>query len=123
MGNVPTAQRTDFLTYDRTLGIAAMEGRGFYFPADTAVGADGRLYTVNRALDIATQGVRVTAYDLESLKRSFEATTESCGNSVESTWLRHFSVRAPTETRRAGDRVRLVGTDRDQLPVIERPRE
>ena len=66
MGNVATAQRTDFLTYDRTLGIAAMEGRGFYFPADTAVGVDGRLYTVNRSLDIVPHGVRVTAYDLES---------------------------------------------------------
>ena len=42
-----------------------MEGRGFSFPADTAVGKDGRLYTVNRA-DHETRQVRVTMYDLDS---------------------------------------------------------
>ena len=30
-----TAQQTDFLVYDRTLGMTVMEGKGFYYPVDT----------------------------------------------------------------------------------------
>ena len=54
------------LRYDRTIGLATMEGRGFFFPSDTAVGKDGRIFTVNRGIDIDSRGVRVTAYDLDS---------------------------------------------------------
>ena len=43
-----------------------MEGRGFYFPSDTAVGKDGRLYTANRSVEIDRRGVRITAYSLDS---------------------------------------------------------
>ena len=43
-----------------------MEGRGFYYPVDTDMGLDGRLYTVNRSLDGANQGIRVTMFNLDS---------------------------------------------------------
>ena len=65
MGTRHTAPRTDFLKYKRTIGLSTMEGRGFSFPADTAVGKDGRLYTVNRA-DHDPRQPRVTMYDLDS---------------------------------------------------------
>ena len=58
--------RADFLRYSHTIGLATMQGRGFLFPADTAVGGSGRLYTVNRSLDVDPRGVRVTMYDLDS---------------------------------------------------------
>lgn len=66
MTNVPAARLSGFLTYSHTIGIATMQGRGFYFPADTALGKDGRLYTVNRSVEADTRGVRVTAYNLAS---------------------------------------------------------
>ena len=66
MTNDSAARSSGFLTYSHTIGIANMVGRGFYFPADTAVGTNGRLYTVNRGLDADTRGVRVTAYNLAS---------------------------------------------------------
>ncbi len=66
MNSVPATRRSGSLKYSLTIGIAAMEGRGFYFPCDTAVGKDGSLYTASRSVDIDHRGVRVTAYDLES---------------------------------------------------------
>ena len=61
-----TTPTTDLLTYDRTLGLSVMEGRGFYYPADTVIGDNGRLYVVNRSLESVDRGVRVTVCDLES---------------------------------------------------------
>ena len=55
-----------FLEYVMTLGMTTMEGRGFYYPVDTAIGQDGRLYVVNRSLDVVTRGVRVTMCDIDS---------------------------------------------------------
>ena len=55
-----------FLEYIMTLGMTTMEGRGFYYPVDTAIGQDGRLYVVNRSLDVVTRGVRVTMCDIDS---------------------------------------------------------
>ena len=46
--------------------MTVMEGRGFYYPVDTAVGQDSRLYVVNRSLDNVTRGVRVTMCDIDS---------------------------------------------------------
>ena len=61
-----TTTTTQLLTYDRTLGMSVMEGRGFYYPADTVTGDNGRLYVVNRSLESVDRGVRVTVCDLES---------------------------------------------------------
>ena len=43
-----------------------MEGRGFYYPVDTAVGEDDRLYTVSRSLDGDLRGIRVTVFDVDN---------------------------------------------------------
>lgn len=61
-----TTTTTQLLRYDRTLGLSVMEGRGFYYPADTVIGDNGRLYVVNRSLESVDRGVRVTVCDLES---------------------------------------------------------
>ena len=66
MNRVASDQRTGLLKYSHTVGLATMEGRGFFFPSDTAVGRDGRIYTVNRSVEIDSRGVRVTVYDLDS---------------------------------------------------------
>jgi hypothetical protein len=42
------AQRTKFLEYDRSLGMTVMEGKGFYYPVDTVVGREDRLYVISR---------------------------------------------------------------------------
>ena len=54
------------LEYDLTVGMSVMEGRGFYYPSDTAVGSNGRLYVANRSVDGVDRGVRVTVCDVES---------------------------------------------------------
>ena len=66
MGRVAPTQRKGSLIYSHTVGLATMEGRGFFFPSDTAVGKNGRLYTVSRSVDIDPRGVRVTVYNLDS---------------------------------------------------------
>ncbi len=66
MSTVETASRSAFLKYGHTIGLSTMQGRGFYYPADTAIGSDGRLYTVSRSLEGDPRGVRVTIFDLES---------------------------------------------------------
>ena len=66
MSTSTTKSRTDFLEYSHTIGLAAMEGRGFFYPVDTARGKHGRLYTVNRSLEGDDRGIRVTMFDLDS---------------------------------------------------------
>jgi DNA-binding beta-propeller fold protein YncE len=66
MTSTTTRPTADFLTYSHTIGLSAMQGRGFYYPSDTAIGKDGQLYTVNRGLEGDTRGMRVTVYDLDS---------------------------------------------------------
>ena len=51
------------VSYNRTIGVAAMQGRGFYYPWDSVVGSDGRLYVLGRALDGDPRGVRVTVLE------------------------------------------------------------
>ena len=41
--------KKSFLNYSHTIGICVMDGRGFMFPVDTAIGKNGRLHTVSRA--------------------------------------------------------------------------
>ena len=60
------ATATDsFLTYSHTVGMATMAGRGFFYPRDTAIGKDGRLYVLGRSHEAEPQGVRVTVCGLE----------------------------------------------------------
>ena len=58
--------KTGMIEYDLTVGLSAMEGRGFYYPSDTAIGRDGRFYVVNRSLESIDRGVRVTMCDIDS---------------------------------------------------------
>ena len=48
--------RAAVLEYDITVGLSAMEGRGFYYPTNTAITPNGRLYVPNRSVDGATHG-------------------------------------------------------------------
>ena len=54
------------LEYWQTIGIVAMEGRGFEYPTDTVAARNGRLYVPNRSRDFGERGVRVTVFDLDS---------------------------------------------------------
>ena len=54
------------LEYWQTIGIVAMEGRGFEYPTDTVAARNGRLYVPNRSRDFGERGVRVTIFDLDS---------------------------------------------------------
>ena len=54
------------LEYSHTIGIVAMEGRGFEYPTDTVAAKNGRLYVLNRSRDAGERGVRVTVLDLDS---------------------------------------------------------
>ena len=61
-----TATRTDFIVYDRSLGMTVMEGKGFYYPVDTVAGKNDRLYVISRSKEETARGIRVTMCDLES---------------------------------------------------------
>ena len=54
------------LEYSLTIGLVAMEGRGFEYPTDLVAARDGRLYVPNRARDLGERGVRVTVTDIDS---------------------------------------------------------
>ena len=54
------------LEYRLTLVMSTMKGRGFYYPTDTAIAADGRMYVANRSLESVTRGVRVTMCGIDS---------------------------------------------------------
>ena len=58
--------RTEVLEYALTVGLSAMEGRGFYYPTDTVIASNGRMYVGNRSVDGVDRGVRVTVCDIES---------------------------------------------------------
>ncbi len=60
-----TTQKTDFLVYDRAVGMTVMEGKGFYYPVDTIAGKDDRLYVINRSKEETVRGIRVTMCDLD----------------------------------------------------------
>ena len=63
--SVATGQAA-FLRYDRTLGVAAMESRGFYYPVDLAIRDDGRMYGLSRSHEGDPRGVRVCILDYDS---------------------------------------------------------
>ena len=57
--------RTGRLAYNRTIGVTAMIGRGFYYPTDSEAGDDGRLYVLNRSLQPDQRGIRVTVMNID----------------------------------------------------------
>ena len=59
-------KQDDVLEYSMTIGLVAMEGRGFEYPTDLVAARDGRLYVPNRARDLGERGVRVTVTDIDS---------------------------------------------------------
>ncbi len=60
-----TQSKTERLDYNRTIGVTAMFGRGFYYPVDIVAGDDDRLYVLNRSSDGDKRGVRITVMNLE----------------------------------------------------------
>ena len=56
MVQIAVETRPAILEYDLTVGLSAMEGRGFYYPTDTAIAPNGRLYVPNRSVDGAARG-------------------------------------------------------------------
>ena len=79
VNNMATAADTPTippLEYRITVGLSAMEGRGFYYPVDTLPTSHGRMYVVNRSVDGVDRGVRVTMCDLDS---NFYGTFASAG--------------------------------------------
>ena len=59
-------EQTRFLRYSRTVGMTTMRGRGFYYPMDSAIAGDGRIYVVNRSSERApADTVRVTVLNME----------------------------------------------------------
>ena len=66
MSQAPATQK-QFLRYNRTVGMTTMRGRGFYYPVDSAMGGDGRIYVVSRSAERAAtvDTVRVTTLNIE----------------------------------------------------------
>ena len=52
--------KSDFLAYECTLGAAGMTDKGFFFPVDTAIGKDGKIYVVSRSHEANGGGIRIT---------------------------------------------------------------
>ena len=53
------------LRYAKTIGLAAMEGRGFSNPVDLAIFSDDRIYVVSRTNPAQTFGIRVGICDFD----------------------------------------------------------
>ena len=60
-----TDTQNERIAYNRTIGVTAMFGRGFYYPVDIVAGEDDRLYVLNRSSDGDKRGVRITVMNLE----------------------------------------------------------
>ena len=54
------------LKYCLTLGIVAMEGRGFEYPSDAIIAEKGKIYVTNKSRDYGERGVRITVLDFDS---------------------------------------------------------
>ena len=53
--------QSQILRYVRTVGMTAMRGRGFYYPVDSTMSTDGRIYVLSRSYERATADtMRVT---------------------------------------------------------------
>lgn len=44
-------ERRQSFKYVRTVGMTTMRGRGFYYPVDSAMSSDGRIYVLNRSYE------------------------------------------------------------------------
>ena len=60
------AKKSLKLRYSHTVGIVAMEGRGFSGPSDLAIASDGRMYVPNRANPDQPYGVRIGVCNVDS---------------------------------------------------------
>ncbi len=58
--------RKPLLKYSFTIGVAAMEGRGFYYPVDLAFRKDGRIFVLGRGHDGDTRGVQILVCNIDS---------------------------------------------------------
>ena len=65
MTSADTQTNGERIAYNRTIGVTAMFGRGFYYPVDIVAGDDDRLYVLNRSSDGDKRGVRITVMNLE----------------------------------------------------------
>ena len=54
------------LQYSHTIGIVAMEGRGFSNPVDLAISSDDRIYVVSRTNPLQPYGIRIGICNLDS---------------------------------------------------------
>ena len=54
-----------FLEYRLTMGMTVMEGQGFYYPVDTSIAPNGRMYVISRSRDEVARGVRITMCTVE----------------------------------------------------------
>lgn len=54
------------LKYSLTLGLTAMEGRGFSNPVDLAISSEDRIYVISRTNPLQREGIRVGILNLES---------------------------------------------------------
>ena len=62
-----TADSATFsLRYGLTLGLTAMEGRGFSNPVDLAISSDDRIYVLSRTNPLQPEGIRVGILNLDS---------------------------------------------------------
>ena len=61
-----TKVKTNFLEYRLTMGMTTMEGKGFYYPVDTAIGNNGNLYVISRSKEETPRGIRVTICTVDS---------------------------------------------------------
>ena len=67
VGTIPkSGAASEILRYSHTVGLSAMEGRGFYYPTDALIASNGRMYVGNRSVDGVDRGVRVTVCDINS---------------------------------------------------------
>jgi hypothetical protein len=65
MGIKTTKTNARLLEYRLTVGMTVMEGQGFYYPVDTTIAADGRMYVISRSRDEVARGVRVTMCNVD----------------------------------------------------------
>ena len=81
---------TQSLVYDRTLGVAAMENRGFYYPVDIAINDQGTIFGLSRSHEGDPRGVRVCVFDLDSsFYRVFGSIGEADG---QFTWATSIAI-------------------------------
>tara|TARA_B100000686_G_scaffold352891_1_gene456398 strand:- start:223 stop:1269 length:1047 start_codon:yes stop_codon:yes gene_type:complete len=68
-GNMVGSDSNVKLNYQRTIGMTTMDlgGKGFYYPNDTAITPDGKIYVLNRSLEAGGggRGMRVTICDVK----------------------------------------------------------